>query len=351
MIHKNRLIVYAPNVHVGGGLILLQDLLKAWPNDPDVQFYLDSRASDDLDVSLLDNIHWVKRTIFSRISYEYHLSKTTSKNNVVLSLNSLPLIFRTKAKQIVFMQNRNFIADISYIRFNPKQLLKIYLERLISYIFAHRVDQYIVQTQSLKQDLISWYPNKHYRMKPLIKVLPFITDSLSNITPYSQNKKKSIDFLYISDGLAHKNHSNLFKAWQVLYEQGFNPSLAVTIGENDKKKLSLIKELQTQGLNISNFGVLPYEAALNMYHDCKALIYPSLNESFGMPLLEATAAGTPIIASELDFVYDVCEPFTTFNPHSALSIARAVNRFLGNSRSLEKAQSPKTFINYIYSLL
>jgi len=59
-----------------------------------------------------------------------------------------------------------------------------------------------------------------------------------------------------------------------------------------------------------------------------AMIFASLTESFGLPLIEATRLGLPIVAPELDYVRDVCLPAQTFDPSSALSIARAVRRFL-----------------------
>ena len=46
-----------------------------------------------------------------------------------------------------------------------------------------------------------------------------------------------------------------------------------------------------------------------------ALIFPSYIESFGLPLLEASENKIPIIAPELDYVRDVCNPSETFNPH------------------------------------
>jgi glycosyltransferase involved in cell wall biosynthesis len=61
------------------------------------------------------------------------------------------------------------------------------------------------------------------------------------------------------------------------------------------------------------------------------LIYPSLFESFGLPLLEARQAGLPIIAAELDYVRDIVEPVVSFDPESALSIARAVMRYQGEA--------------------
>jgi hypothetical protein len=60
--------------------------------------------------------------------------------------------------------------------------------------------------------------------------------------------------------------------------------------------------------------------------------------------MEAQAAGLPILAAELDFVRDVCEPTVTFDPHSARSIARAVERFLYGASSVVAPMSADVFV-------
>jgi len=81
-------------------------------------------------------------------------------------------------------------------------------------------------------------------------------------------------------------------------------------------------------------GFLPRERALRLLHDSRALIFPSLVESFGLPLIEAGVLNVPIIASEKDFVRDVCVPSQTFDPSSPRSISQAVIRFLGGKNNL-----------------
>ena len=79
----------------------------------------------------------------------------------------------------------------------------------------------------------------------------------------------------------------------------------------------------------------------------KALIFPSKYESFGLPLIEASKMHIPIIASELDFVRDVCNPIQTFDPNSAISIARAINRFFGNKSTIENINYTSQFIKFL----
>ena len=57
-----------------------------------------------------------------------------------------------------------------------------------------------------------------------------------------------------------------------------------------------------------------------IYEITDFLIFPSLNESLGLPLIESSIYGIPIIASDLDYVYDVCKPLMTFNPFSETDI-------------------------------
>ena len=73
------------------------------------------------------------------------------------------------------------------------------------------------------------------------------------------------------------------------------------------------------------------------------MIFPSTSESFGLPLIEATHAGLPILASELDYVRDVCSPVQTFDPTSPVSIARAVKRFLAAPEPALQLRSPQEF--------
>ena len=89
-----------------------------------------------------------------------------------------------------------------------------------------------------------------------------------------------------------------------------------------------IKNLNSMGVKITNLGVLTHEDLIEKYQESGALIYPSLRESFGLPLVEASSLGMPILASELDFVHDVCRPAETFDPNSHRSITRAVKAFL-----------------------
>jgi glycosyltransferase involved in cell wall biosynthesis len=134
----------------------------------------------------------------------------------------------------------------------------------------------------------------------------------------------------VSDGAPHKNHRRLLQAWAILAGDGIYPTLALTLHPSRDKVLreEVVATSDRHSLRIRDLGQLPHQDLLRLYHRASALLFPSLAESFGIPLIEATEAGLPIIAPELDYVRDVCIPIETFDAHSPRSIARAVKRFL-----------------------
>ena len=138
----------------------------------------------------------------------------------------------------------------------------------------------------------------------------------------------ALTFFYPADGVGHKNHLHLLQAWQLLAERGLFPRLVVTLAPAEWQRVLRESGVDAGRLSaVRNLGRVSRDQVLSELRASSALIFPSKAETFGIPLLEATAFGVPIVASERDFVRDVCVPSQTFDPDSPRSIARAVERF------------------------
>lgn len=179
-----------------------------------------------------------------------------------------------------------------------------------------------------------------------VSVLPFV--SLTDLfTPRETSAPiRKFDFVYVASGDAHKNHSNLLEAWRLLADEGFKPSLALTVNPTAFPVLArnISEYAREYGLDIVNFGQVPTIDIASLYQSSSALIFPSQVESFGLPLIEATQLGLPVLASELDYVRDVIQPAETFDPSSPVSIARAVRRFRNNPEPVIKVHSAEEFL-------
>jgi glycosyltransferase involved in cell wall biosynthesis len=71
------------------------------------------------------------------------------------------------------------------------------------------------------------------------------------------------------------------------------------------------------------------------YSGAAAFVYPSLQEGFGIPLLEAMGCGTPIVASDIPVFREVADGVATFvDPYDQTDLLDALLRTLSPDAGL-----------------
>ena len=321
-----RLILFAPNVHTGGGRVLLEALDKACGASVD-QAILDKRLIGiSRAFESVATLH-VRNRILSRLHAEWHLWRSARRGDTVLCLHSLPPLLPLKARVVVLVQNRLLLERGPLSAFPLTTRLRILMERFWATWLQKRCTKYVVQTPSMAATLRAWL-----RHPIPIALVPFAPDGINLGNQPAPSLPKRFDFVYVASGEAHKNHLHLLHAWRLLADARLNPSLALTIDAQVYPELAqeIDHHARELGLNIFNLGTLPTVAISQLYQAARALVFPSRKESFGLPLIEAAQHELPIVASELDFVRDVATPVETFDAASPISIARAIRRFMGH---------------------
>ena len=71
-------------------------------------------------------------------------------------------------------------------------------------------------------------------------------------------------------------------------------------------------------------GTLSIDEVNSLYDISEFSIYPSLAESFGLPLIEATNHNCKVIASDLTYVHEIIKPSLVFDPYSVDSISESI---------------------------
>ena len=88
--------------------------------------------------------------------------------------------------------------------------------------------------------------------------------------------------------------------------------------------------------NIHNIGFINEEIILDKIIDYDIVIFPSLKESFGLGLIEASQLKIPIFASKQQFVKDIINPSALFDPYNSESIYNTMMSSEKHIKSLPK---------------
>lgn len=141
--------------------------------------------------------------------------------------------------------------------------------------------------------------------------------------------------MYTSATDDRKNHLRLIEAYAML-PQGVrrNHQLAFIGRLSDEHKLRFVKHAQKCGLlegELIISGQVSDEEMVALYNLCKAFVFPSWHEGFGMPALEAMLCGKAVIASNKSSLPEVIDrEDALFDPFDVQSISAKIGEVLSN---------------------
>ena len=129
-----------------------------------------------------------------------------------------------------------------------------------------------------------------------------------------------------------KNLLMLIKAVKILRDRGEFRHQLLIVGPRGWKCEEIYasaKQLELTEQEVKFLGQIPDQDLAAVYSGAALFVYPSLYEGFGIPLLEAMACGTPIVASNAPAIPEVADGAAVLvSPHRAEEIAEAIARVL-----------------------
>jgi len=310
-------------INRSGGKILLEYFIQIVLDkgiQGDFYFLLDNRIV--LPNSLTDkllNYEYLPPSEFSR--RKFYIANFDFFNGVLCFANVPPPInFKDK---VVFIYFHNVLL-IQFSHVNLTIIEKFYLLLKRFYItFLNRSNYvWITQTPIIKELLIS-----NLRInKEKIDVIPFFDTSVFSKCNELLEENYS-NYLYVADSSIQKNHLLLLSAWELFIEDSRNKYciLHLTLPTNSPQVLlDKVKVINKGNVSIINHYECSVDKVRDLYQMCNYFIFPSLAESFGLPLIEACSAGCKIISSDLPYVYHVIKPSLVFNPYDHESILNSL---------------------------
>ena len=145
-------------------------------------------------------------------------------------------------------------------------------------------------------------------------------------TPLSEAAPEPM-LLYPARGWPHKNHRVLFEAFGILRRT--RPGLRLVLTGSQPGEIGPVPA------GVQDLGRIDRVELDRLYARAAALVFPSLYEGFGLPVLEAMAAGCPVAASDLPPLREIAqESAVYFNPRDPQDMARAVDQALRDRAQL-----------------
>jgi len=309
---------------VGGTEIYLCELLRALATIDSVNDYFvftNMETDSDL-VPRHPNFHWKPQAVHAHIRPARILWE-----QIVLPIEAaryrLDVLFNPGFTAPVFAPCRQVTVfhDLQHKR-HPEYFRWFDLPfwRLLLWASAHRSHRLIAVSEATRADLLSFYRIPAERVT-------VVHHGVESAFSHLGRSETETYLLCVSTLHPHKNVPRLIRAYG-RKKRDFRLILAGMRGFHTRAIEALIAEMGLQDA-VQVTGWVSRDDLYELYARARAFIYPSTFEGFGMPVLEALAAGIPTACSDIPPLREVAGDATLFfDPLDEDAIAAAIERVM-----------------------
>ena len=337
-----RILIHAASAKIGGAgtyiRTLARELAKNSQHDyffivPEAQAAAIRGLAPHISV-LPNNLAGLRRLWFDQVELPRLIRR--ERIDVLFSTANFATFF-CSCRQLLLMRNSLYFSDFYRKFILPNKAFSTRfgesLRRLLARCSVRAADVVLTPSNSMLSELrgvplraaqVAHYGVDRDRFQPQPR-------------PYAPESKARL--LFTSLYAEHKNLATLFRALLRLDASGHKCFLITTAdpGWEDirnpirKADRALALELGQRGL-LELTGVLAGAALEQLYGRADVFVYPSVVESFGHPLLEAMAAGLPVVAADVPVNRELCgEAAAYFSPFDDGDCARQISAVIGDA--------------------
>lgn len=218
------------------------------------------------------------------------------------------------------------VYDLIHERF-PEQMDPAGKQRKLKRESLERADAIICISEATRNDLREIYGIPDERTKVIHLSCQFESEPQS-----VQSDPEQRYFLYVGQRLFYKNFRRTLEAFAELAKTDPQVELRCVGGpEFSDPEQRMLRELGIH-TRVSHLGILADGQLKQMYARAIALVYPSLYEGFGIPILEAMACGTAVLTSNRASMPEVAgDAGLLFDPYSVDDMAECMRRVAEDS--------------------
>ncbi|HXT69894.1 MAG TPA: glycosyltransferase family 1 protein [Vicinamibacterales bacterium] len=229
------------------------------------------------------------------------------------------------------------IHDCIHLRF-PQYLPNrraLHYARVMMRMSAKRSRRVLTVSQASKDDILHYLRVPDSKVEVIYNALDerlAVVPTPDEVDRVRQRFQLTAPFvLYAGNIKPHKNLDRLIEAFSIMRKSGIDDVQLLIIGDEISKYPSLRRLVHRHHLypHVRFLGFVPDATLAVLYRLAAVFVFPSLYEGFGLPPLEAMAAGTPVVTSNVSSLPEVVgNAALLIPPTDAAAIADAIARVL-----------------------
>jgi glycosyltransferase involved in cell wall biosynthesis len=190
---------------------------------------------------------------------------------------------------------------------------------------ARKATRLLAVSDSAKRELV-----RYMRVPPTkVTTVHLGVDTRRFVPPADRERDRYV--LWIGRSYPRKNLPRLLDAYARLSAElrGGHPLVLLGVpGWTDAQVRRRVRELDLEP-HVRFIGTVPYADLPTWYQRARLFVFPSLHEAFGLPVLEALACGTPVLAGDIPALREVAgEAASYVDPASTVALAHELERLL-----------------------
>lgn len=258
-----------------------------------------------------------------------------SEVDTMLCLANAGSLWR-RVPQVLFCQQSNTLFDEPGFPRSFASRLRSRLLRRLMFLSGSASRCILVQTNAMKRRFAVLAPHLSGRLRVVPSGFRTIQDPQAlrpELVARIQNSSQP-RLIYVAHPSEHKNHPALVRALSGIAREFPSCSLFLTLERDhppDARYARFIAEIERTARqaaverNITWLGILNPAEVTYVLRESTLSVFPSLCESFGLPLAESMAAGCPVAAADREYAREIlgdCGLF--FDPCDPCSIASGI---------------------------
>ena len=268
---------------------------------------------EGVDYWIVDISSKIKRFKFELWGFRQLLREKAIDFDVVISLQNLGIQCLRHLPQVIYYHQSLPFFDYKWNPLKKNEIGMLFYKHFYPCLVRHSIGEkieMIVQLPSIKKGVVNSYGVDQQHVHVLFPDLEKVD---MNDVPSFKYDANNIHFIFPATSAPYKGHSFLvavmLRIWQLDEKKAGLLRIHLTLSESEGERMMNNVSDERVRQNFVFHGVVSHQQLLSMYKSSRGLLFPSVIETLGLPLIEAARMGKPIIACDLEYAHEVLNDY------------------------------------------